>query len=504
MTTARAGNAGVPPMESPPVGEAGALAWLRRSLFSTASSTAVTFVLGAAFFLLGWRFLRWSIEVANWGVITTNTRVILWGRYPEAELWRPQAAAALLGLLAALTWIVWRRAAWSRLRRPMLLAWLASPLVLSLLLRGFELPTLRTIGNNLGYFLVRPDLLPILGAVWRGPLALLLVAAVSSLNLASASGRIARALGLLPLVVLLGLNLPSAFQVVSGPAGLPIPMAVPILLAALAGWWVGRSLGRIVSRTGRGRGWKVWLWLATGVVVAFILTDFTVGRPEIDPQPVLPGVQPSLWSGIMLTMVLSTLSILLSFPLGVLLALGRTSRLPVIRYACVGGVEVVRGVPLITILFMAQVMLPMFLPMDLSIDRVLRAIAGMTLFTAAYLAEVVRGGLQAVPREQLQAARALGLSELLVTLLVLLPQALRAVIPAILGQFVSVFKDTSLVSIVGLLDLLGILGSITKQREYLGTVREVYLFAALFYFVVSYGMSAASRRLEARLGVGIR
>jgi general L-amino acid transport system permease protein len=236
----------------------------------------------------------------------------------------------------------------------------------------------------------------------------------------------------------------------------------------------------------------------------FILTNFEVGRPEIDPVSVLPAVQPSLWSGIMLTMVLSTLSILLSFPLGVLLALGRSSRLPVVRATCVGLIEVVRGVPLITILFMAQVMLPMFLPLDLSIDRVLRAIAGMTLFTAAYLAEIVRGGLQAVPRQQLQAARALGLNEFLVTLLVLLPQALRAVIPAILGQFVSMFKDTSLVSIVGLLDLLGILGSITKQREYLGTVREVYLFAAVFYFVISYGMSAASRRLETRLGVGTR
>jgi general L-amino acid transport system permease protein len=236
----------------------------------------------------------------------------------------------------------------------------------------------------------------------------------------------------------------------------------------------------------------------------YLLIAFEVGRPEIDPVAVLAEVPPSLWSGIMLTMVLSTLSILLSFPIGVFLALGRSSRLPVIRWTCVGLIEIVRGVPLITILFMAQVMLPMFLPLGMTIDRVLRAIAGMTLFTAAYLAEIIRGGVQAVPRQQLQAARALGLSEFLVTLLVLLPQALRAVIPAILGQFVSIFKDTSLVSIVGLLDVLGILASVTKQREYLGTVREVYVFAALFYFVISYGMSVASRRLEDRLGVGIR
>jgi His/Glu/Gln/Arg/opine family amino acid ABC transporter permease subunit len=180
------------------------------------------------------------------------------------------------------------------------------------------------------------------------------------------------------------------------------------------------------------------------------------------------------------------------------------SRLPVVRAFCVGLIEVVRGVPLIAILFMAQVMLPMFLPMNVSIDRVLRAIAGMTIFTAAYLAEVIRGGLQAVPREQVEAARALGLSEMLVTGLVVLPQALRLVIPAIMGQFVSMFKDTTLVAIIGLLELLGILSSITKQREFLGTVREVYLVAAAFYFVICYAMSLASRRVETRLGVGTR
>jgi general L-amino acid transport system permease protein len=188
----------------------------------------------------------------------------------------------------------------------------------------------------------------------------------------------------------------------------------------------------------------------------------------------------------------------------VLLALGRTSGLPVIRLSCITVIEVVRGVPLITILFMAQVMLPMFLPLDLSIDRVVRAIAGMTIFTAAYLAEVIRGGLQAVPREQLEAARALGLSELLVTLLVLLPQALRMVIPAMMGVFVSIFKDTTLIAIVGLLELLGILSSITKQPEFPGTVREVYLFAAAFFFIICYAMSVASRRVEKQLGVGTR
>ena len=206
----------------------------------------------------------------------------------------------------------------------------------------------------------------------------------------------------------------------------------------------------------------------------------------------------------MLTVVLAVVSIVASFPIGVFLALGRRSQLPVVRGSSILVIEIVRGVPLITVLFMAQVMLPLFLPLDLNIDRVVRAMAGMTIFTAAYLAEVIRGGLQAVRHEQVDAARALGLSEVLVTGLVVLPQALRAVIPAIMGQLVSVFKDTSLVVIVGLLDLVGILQSIIKQRDFVGDVREVYLFAGVFFFIFSYAMSYASRRLEKRLGVGER
>jgi general L-amino acid transport system permease protein len=203
----------------------------------------------------------------------------------------------------------------------------------------------------------------------------------------------------------------------------------------------------------------------------------------------------------LLTLLLSIVSIVASFPIGVLLALGRRSSLPVVKTFSVLFIEVVRGVPLITILFMAQVMLPLFLPLELTVDRVIRAMAGMTLFTAAYLAEIVRGGLQAVRNEQIEAARALGLSELLVTGLIVLPQALRAVIPPIMGQFVSIFKDTTLVTIVGLLDLLAVGQSVIKQREFLGAVREIYLFAGVFYFVISYAMSLASRRLERQLGV---
>jgi general L-amino acid transport system permease protein len=504
MNSDHAQRFGYPAMEKAPPLSAGPLAWLKRNLFSNAFNAGLTLALAAVLLWLASRAARWAVQEARWGVITSNVRVIVWGRYPQEELWRPESGLLLLLGLAVLSGIVWSRPRLRPFRRSLLVVWALSPIVLGVLLSGLELPTLRTIGNNLGYYVFRPDLLPVLDAQWRGPAALFLVALAAAWTWTWDTRRLTRLVCLSTLILFLGLNLPSALTILPGPAGVPLPWAVPIAFAVGAGWLAGAAIARRFGALPRARRWLTLLWLLVLAGALLTLTDFSVGRPEFDPVDVLAPVQPSLWSGIMLTLVLTAVTILLSFPLGVLLALGRTSRLPVVRVACVTLIEVVRGVPLITILFMAQVMLPMFLPIGFSIDRVVRAIAGMTIFTAAYLAEVVRGGLQAVPREQLEAARALGLSELLVTVLVLLPQALRLVIPAIMGQFVSIFKDTSLIAIVGLLELLGILNSITKQREFLGTVREVYLFAAAFYFLISYGMSVASRRVEARLGVGTR
>jgi general L-amino acid transport system permease protein len=218
----------------------------------------------------------------------------------------------------------------------------------------------------------------------------------------------------------------------------------------------------------------------------------------------LPVVQTSVWGGLLLTFVLALLSILLSFPMGVLLALGRRSRLPAIRLLSTAFIEVVRGVPLVTILFLADIMLPLFLPGNLRIDRVTRAVGGFTLFTAAYVAENVRGGLQAIPRGQVEAAQALGLGTLHTNLFVILPQALRAVIPANVGLFISLLKDTTLVLIVGLLELLGIGRAVLAQPEWLGAQYEVYLFVGIVFFVMCYAMSQASYRLEATLGVGKR
>jgi general L-amino acid transport system permease protein len=186
-----------------------------------------------------------------------------------------------------------------------------------------------------------------------------------------------------------------------------------------------------------------------------------------------------------------------SFPLGVALALGRRSNLPVIKWTCTLFIETIRGVPLITILFMAKLIVPFFWSGLSNIDLTIRMMIGLTLFSAAYLAENVRGGLQIIPHGQIEAARALGLNPFLTTTFIVLPQALRAVIPAIVGQFISLFKDTSLVAVVGLFELVGIVDTIVSgQPIYRSYQREAYFFIAIVYFVISYAMSDVSRRLE--------
>jgi general L-amino acid transport system permease protein len=219
------------------------------------------------------------------------------------------------------------------------------------------------------------------------------------------------------------------------------------------------------------------------------------------------GVGWGRWGGFLLTLFLAVGGIVLSFPLGVLLALGRRSSFPAVRIVCVGYIELIRGVPLITLLFMGQFILGFFLPPGVRApDTVTRALIALVLFTAAYIAEIVRGGLQGVPRGQTEAAQAIGLSPVRMMVLIILPQALRNVIPALVGQFISLFKDTSLVVIVGLLDLLRVAQIVTQQPDFVGRglATETLLFASFVYWVCCYTMSRSSQRLERRLGVGER
>ncbi|MEC4987035.1 MAG: amino acid ABC transporter permease [Oscillatoria sp. PMC 1076.18] len=263
-------------------------------------------------------------------------------------------------------------------------------------------------------------------------------------------------------------------------------LGMVVFLVATA--WGGKQIARKIPNLAK---WLPFAWFLSFFIVLWLMTGGVI----------LESVSTNNWGGLLLTVYMAVVGIVLCFPFGVILALGRQSTLPVIRWLCTLYIEIIRGVPLITILFMGQVMLPFFLPADWRPDRVLRAIVGLTMFSAAYLAENVRGGLQSIPRGQTEAAKALGLNTPLSLILIVLPQALKSVIPAIVGQFISLFQDTTLLAIVGLVELLGISRSILANPRYIGRYAEVYLFIGVMYWLICFAMSQASKRLEKQLNV---
>lgn len=230
----------------------------------------------------------------------------------------------------------------------------------------------------------------------------------------------------------------------------------------------------------------VWAFLP---IFALIMIGGAFGMQEVDQ---------SVWGGLMLSIMLALVGVIVSIPLGVLLALGRHYGSPAIKVFCVTFIELLRGVPLITILFMASVMMPLFLPPELVINNLLRIQIGMILFSSAYMAEVVRGGLQAIPKGQTEAALSLGVSPLYTTAFIVVPQALRHVLPPLIGRCIALFKDTSLVIIVGLLDFLGMIKGAALDTEWLGFQAEAYVFAAFVYWLICYSLSLYGRRLEER------
>ena len=218
----------------------------------------------------------------------------------------------------------------------------------------------------------------------------------------------------------------------------------------------------------------------------------------------LVQVNTDRWGGLFLTLVISGIGITTALPSGILLALGRRSTMPMIRILCVCYIELIRSVPLITILFMAKTMFPLFLPQHIVVDELVRAIVAVCLFAAAYMAEIVRGGLQALPKGQYEAAAAVGLNYWQTTLFIIMPQALRAMIPNIVSNFIGLFKDTTLVAIIGLKDLMLQVDASGKDRDWLGLFREPYFVATAIYFFFCYCMSKYSQALERKLSAGTR
>ena len=265
--------------------------------------------------------------------------------------------------------------------------------------------------------------------------------------------------------------------------------------------------------------WRVVLAFSiAGILVAWLLVDRApykgfVGLITLVVYPIvayflfygglgLEVVETHKWGGLMLTLILATIGMVCALPLGIILALGRRSSMPIAKSFSVIFIEFWRGVPLITVLFMSSVMLPIFMPEEMQIDKLLRALIGIIFFQSAYMAEVVRGGLQAIPKGQYEAAEALGLSYWKSMILIILPQALKLVIPGIVNTFIALFKDTTLVLIIGLFDLLAVVQSAFADPKWLGYSVEGYVFVAGIYWVSCFAMSQYSQRLEQKLNTG--
>ena len=325
---------------------------------------------------------------------------------------------------------------------------------------------------------------------WRPQAALLFVTALLGMAWAVAGGGVAKRIAILTTAVAtLSAFLPYSME----DLGL-VPRL--LLLANTPAMLTGFALGRY-TRLGSLR------WIAILGVGGFLVTLVLLrGLPGI------PGLQPvsvNNWGGLMLNLLLAVAGIVVCFPLGIALALGRRSQLPIVKLLCVSFIEIFRGVPLITLLFMSQVLVPLVFPENFPQNSLFRASIVIILFSSAYMAENIRGGLEALHPGQQEAARALGLAGWQTTLLISLPQAIRNVIPAIVGQFVALFKDTTLVYIIGMLDAVEISRAfIQGNPEYLPSAREVFIFLALVFWVFTYTISYVGQSIERHMGVGRR
>ena len=324
---------------------------------------------------------------------------------------------------------------------------------------------------------------------WRPQASLMMVTFLMGMGWGVAGSKMMRTLALATVgaCVLLAL-LPYSFERM----GMDVRLLLVANVASLAAGW---ALARY-TRFGTVK-WVGILSVAVFVLTLVLLNGVSsLGMQTVDSRE---------WSGLQLNLLLALAGIVLSLPIGILLALGRRSHLPVVRTLCVVFIEVFRGVPLITLLFMSQHLVPLAFPEAFPRNSLLNAGVVITMFSSAYMAENIRGGLQALHPGQAEAARALGLASWQTTLFISLPQAIRNVIPAIVGQFISLFKDTSLVYIIGMLDIVNISRKAVEGRiEFQGSAPEIFVFVALAFWIFTFTMSYVSRRIERNLGVGQR
>ncbi|MEL6603491.1 MAG: amino acid ABC transporter permease [Cyanobacteria bacterium J06614_10] len=462
---------------APRVQKIGPVAWSQKHLFNSAFNSALTVLL---LLIFGWALIsivQWLFS-ADWTVVSASFGQFMSGLYRPELYWRIWSIFGLVMFFAGLSWGLLARNQKTLVGRNVLIGIVAIALFIVL------------------FPLTRPHALYLLG----GEALLVAMAFVGQ-----AFGR----------------KVPGAAQWISagwfvsyfaalyllgGGAFFGSASAKPALLYQLfclaMGLFAGAQLAKRITIPG--------IPPLLGDAILFIVGLFVV-RQVLYVLPFYLGIDVGLrtastssWGGLVLTLLLAISGIALCFPIGVMLALGRRSKLPILKGFSVAYIELVRGVPLISILFMGQVLIPLFLPAGMRPDRVVRAVIGLTIFSSAYLAENVRAGLQSIPQGQTEAAQSLGLNKPLTMSLIVLPQALKTAIPAIVGQFISLFQDTTLLGIVGLVELLGITNNLLANPKYLGDYAQGYAFIAVLYWVFCYAMSYGSRRVEAALNTDLR
>jgi general L-amino acid transport system permease protein len=481
------------PVLPPPRRATGAVAWVYSRFFSSIGNAILTLI-GVALIvvvvppIVRWAFIDavWTGENrdactvpgagACWAFVKAKFAQFMYGRYPVEERWRVDLTVVLL--IIGLVPMAIPRVPFKRENAFYLLA--VFPLIALILLTGGNFD----ISGGMFRFVA---LLACIAVGLSAPFIARDPAAASMRVLAAT----AAVLGIAALVA----------AIVVGPVG-PVILGwttIEIALVVLA--LVALLAGVAAIQVGGGERGALRL-LPLAITIGAIVLLLLILRTDWG----LPWVETPLWGGLLVTLVVAIVGIVGSMPLGILLALGRRSKLPVVRFVSIAFIEFVRGVPLITVLFMASVMFPLFLPPGVNFDKLLKALVGVTLFSAAYMAEVVRGGLQAIPRGQYEAASALGMGYWLSMRQIILPQALKIVIPGIVNSFISLFKDTSLVLIIGIFDLLGIVQLNFTDQNWAapGIPATGYVFAAVVFWIFCFGMSRYSIYTERRLDTGYR
>ncbi len=501
-------------LSAPPDNSQSAGQWVKRNLFNTPLNSVITILFAPIALYLLYRLFRFVFITGRWDAVDRNLELFMIGQYPREERWRIAAQLLILstsfGVLMgamrssardvaeetgepfqATSWKTYLSSYWAVLAFIGLILvafvdtagpWILAVAVAALAFAGWA------ITSRIGAAL-RPY-----------AYSLAAVGACASFQVLSGTGGWAWGYTTLALIPALGAlvrviprNAAGVLAYAAGVAGVVVFALRPgaLMVIPLA---VGLYAAFIAYRGDRIDGGRAGAIVLAGVGVFFLYR-------AIDHT----GIDWSDWGGFHLNLVATVGGIILAFPLGVLLALGRRSDLPAVRMLCVAYIEFFRGAPLITFLLAAQFFLGFFLNTDNPLSLVTRATVAIMLFSAAYIAEIIRGGLQAVPKGQVEAGQAQGLSQAKIMRLIVLPQALRAVIPAMVGQFISLFKDTSLFTIIALPEFLTVRELVHAQADFRGFgIAETLTFVAAGFGVVAFSMSRESQRLERRLGVGQR